>query len=176
MKIDINIFDLDSIDKAINQINQYAKDFENKTAECKTKIADKCLEYSRANFDNSWVDDIVTTGSENDYAFSSHSPIVTCSVEEHEGQVTLTASGYDAVWVEFGAGIHYNLSVGDSPHEWGAELGMLIGEYGKKQGRNHMWLSPNGVSRGTKAQMPLYNACVQTEEDAYEVIKEVFKE
>lgn len=176
MKIDIDIFDIASIENAISLVKDYAKKYEDNVVESKKRVADKCLQYATANMGSSWVDDIITTGKESDYAFPRHAPVVFCSVSENENEVVLTASGYDAVWVEFGAGVHYNAPAGDSPHEWGADLGMLIGEYGMGQGKYDSWLSPYGVSRGTEAQMPLYNACIQTEEDAYDIIKEVFKD
>lgn len=47
--------------------------------------------------------------------------------------IKLIISGSDVAFVEFGTGITFNGSAGSSPHPKGAEMGMLIGEYGKSK-------------------------------------------
>lgn len=39
------------------------------------------------------------------------------------------------LFIEFGAGIHYNGSAGSSPHPKGNEFGYTIGSYGKGLGK-----------------------------------------
>lgn len=94
----------------------------------------------------------------------------------------LVEAGGEAVFVEFGAGVRYNGPAGTSPHPMGEDFGFLIGEFGKKHGRNpEGWdykdKSGNVVhTYGVKAQMFMYNAARQLEEEAPEIAKKVFTE
>lgn len=173
--ITVDIFDLASIDEAIDALNAYATEYEKKTEEYKKRLAEECASYASANFDNSWYDDYVDIG-EDTYAFSAKTPYVICYAETDGDEVIVHAEGEEAVWVEFGAGIHYNLSLGGNPNPFWDNTDLKgIGEYGYGNGKYHAWKAPNGVTRGTKAQMPLYNACIQTEQVAKEIATEVFK-
>ena len=78
---------------------------------------------------------------------------------------TITASGEDILFIEFGAGIFYNGGeVGKSPHPRGEEMGYVIGKYPKGRkgyslGRFMSWTYGSGkVSMGTKASMPMLGA------------------
>lgn len=173
--ITLNPFDPKSIDNAIKAVNAYKKKYEDNVVEYKKRLAEECASYAQANFDNSWYDDYVDVG-ESTYAFGAKTPNVICYSEDTEEGVVVNADGEEAVWVEFGAGVHYNLNVGGNPNPFWDNTSLAgIGEYGYGRGKNHAWVSPNGVTRGTKAQMPLYNACIQTEQVADEIAKEVFK-
>ena len=88
------------------------------------------------------------------------------------------ANGEDAVWVEFGAGVYHNGSVGSSPHPKGAELGMTIGSYGNGRGSRRVWgyYDEGGLvlTRGTPAQMPMYSAAKAVCEKIDEIARRVF--
>lgn len=176
--ITIDLFDTKSIDRAIKQLNKFKADYQKKTEEYTKAVADECLTLAQGNWSGTWYDDIVTTGSENDYAFAKRTPAVYCDIVEEDDKIVLTAHGYDAVWVEFGAGITHNglMTIGSNPNPlWDNTELVGIGEYGKKQGRYPAWNSPKGLSRGTLAQMPMYNALVATESNAEDLAKEIFK-
>ena len=51
-----------------------------------------------------------------------------------KGNTGVIVAGGNAVWLEFGTGVYYNGNPNGSPHPIGAELGMIIGEYGKQHG------------------------------------------
>ena len=173
--ITIDPFDLKSIDKAIKAVNAFEKKYEKNVEEYKKRLAEECASYAQANFDNSWYNDYVDNG-EDTYAFSAKTPNVICYSEEEQGKVVVKAEGDEAVWVEFGAGVHYNLNLGGNPNPFWDNTSLAgIGQYGYGQGKNHAWIAPNGMTRGTKAQMPMYNACIQTEQVAEDIAKEVFK-
>ncbi len=84
---------------------------------------------------------------------------VDVSVDNRGSVTVVVASGEDAVWVEFGAGVYHNGSPGSSPHPHGAELGMTIGGFGKGNGKKEVWgFYENGelkLSHGTPARMPM---------------------
>lgn len=103
--------------------------------------------------------------------FSTLNPHVMNGDSKGEMSVTLRLQGEQAVFVEFGAGVHYNGSAGTSPNPWGVELGYTIGGYGMGQGQNDSWeyQDESGkyhVTHGTPAAMPLYHASVAINQSA----------
>lgn len=100
------------------------------------------------------------------------------SFGEHS-QATLVCEGKDLLFIEFGAGIHYNGNAGESPHPKGKEMGYTIGSYGKGNGEKDSWVyySDDGryvTSHGTEATMPVYKASVEIIKQIREIAKEVF--
>lgn len=94
-------------------------------------------------------------------------------------RATLVCEGVDLLFIEFGAGIHYNTPAGSSPHPKGQELGYTIGSYGKGKGKNDSWTyeSETGEwvrSYGTEATMPLYKTSVEIMQNIRKIAKEVF--
>ena len=83
-------------------------------------------------------------------------------VEDLDEHSEVIVEGKDATFLEFGAGIFPNpVAVGQSPHPWGAGMGMLIGTYGQGQGANRTWSYGSVVTFGTPASMGLYTATLQ---------------
>lgn len=74
----------------------------------------------------------------------------------------MTATGEDLLFIEFGAGVHFNGNPHGSPHSKGKELGYTIGDYGKGLGTRQWWKwwEGNGwhYSEGTEAVMPVLKA------------------
>jgi hypothetical protein len=91
----------------------------------------------------------------------------------------LIVNGKDIAFIEFGSGVHYNGAVGQSPNPDGQKLGMVIGSYGKGNGKEDVWgyYAESGeliLSHGTKATMPMYNATMKMYKAAPKVVKQVF--
>lgn len=91
----------------------------------------------------------------------------------------LVVEGRDLLFIEFGAGIHYNGSVGTSPNQKGAERGYTIGSYGQGKGSQDSWTyqAPTGEwirSYGTEATMPVYSASQEIRSKIKETAKRVF--
>lgn len=103
---------------------------------------------------------------------------VTVSVEHKSGSSLVIASGEDAIWVEFGAGVYHNGSAGSSPHPKGTELGFTIGGYGKGDGKKNIWgYYSDGelkLTHGTPAKMPMYRAVQTVCNEIASIAKEVF--
>lgn len=94
-------------------------------------------------------------------------------------QARLIVEGQDIAFIEFGAGVHYNGPVGQSPNPKGQELGLTIGSYGNGKGAKDTWVyqGNNGdwiVTHGTKATMPLYSASLEIINNIVLIAKEVF--
>lgn len=109
---------------------------------------------------------------------------------EHNSQIKITSlrgyahadlivEGKELLFIEFGAGVYYNGSVGSSPHPKGEEFGFLIGSYGQGHGAQKVWgyYDDSGeliLTHGTRATMPMYNAFLKMYEEAPKIVKRVF--
>lgn len=85
------------------------------------------------------------------------------------GTTVVEASGRDAAFIEFGAGVYHNGDAGGSPHPKGLELGATIGGYGAGLGKRKVWgfAGADGevkLTHGTPMAMPMYKAA-QTARD-----------
>lgn len=94
-------------------------------------------------------------------------------------EATLVLQGKDIAFIEFGAGIHYNGSVGSAAYDWAAQHGYTIGSYGKGQGAKDYWFyedesGVSNMSQGTQAAKPLYSAEQKIKEQVRSIAKEVF--
>lgn len=160
------------IGKAIKELEQYKKELVLKTALLRKKVADRIAELAQSGFNGAVVDDLLKGGVK-----TAHVDVqVTDS-----GEVSLViANGEDAVWVEFGAGVYHNGSIGSSPHPRGSELGFTIGGYGHGRGKQQMWKFKNDDgelvwTHGTPASMPMYNAVKTVCNEIATIAREVWK-
>lgn len=103
---------------------------------------------------------------------------VSVSVFDNSTISVIVASGQDAIWVEFGAGVFNNGSSGSSPHPKGQELGYIIGGYGKGMGKKSTWgFYEDGqlvLTHGTPSVMPMYSATKTVFDNIYSIAREVF--
>ena len=107
------------------------------------------------------------------------------SVANGTAKVHFTLNGKDVMFVEFGAGIHYNGPVGETPHEPLGEntisVPTTIGSYpsryrdrhGHSLGRLDSWHYMGKVTHGTKATMPMQNAIKAIKRGAKSSVKKV---
>lgn len=161
----------ESIQNAIREIEAYRNSLKERTNELCRRLAERIGVYAREGFASAPGDTTISGGP--------RSANVSVTVEPRGNCLyVITAAGEDAVWAEFGAGIHYNGGAGTSPHPKGAELGFVIGGYGKGNGARQVWgYWKDGelvLTRGTPASMPLYNALVRARNEIAEVAMEVF--
>lgn len=159
------------IDRAMRELEQYKQDIIRKTDLLREKVAGRLAELSRDGFARAVVDDLLKGGQ--------RTAQVDVSIDQR-GNITLViARGEDAVWVEFGAGVHYNGSAGTSPHPKGSELGFTIGGYGKGMGKKDVWgFYEDGklrLTHGAPAIMPMYNAVKTVCDEIAEIAREVFQ-
>lgn len=168
---------VESIDAAIKEIEAYKKELEDKLAVLRKRIAERIRWTIEAGFTS--AEQIIVSGDPppND---------VTVTVPPDNGNMTvIIASGEQAVFIEFGAGIYSNGAVGKSPHPWTASNpNFLIGMYGKLHGQHNAWGFYNGpkdkehlvVTRGTPAAMPMYNGYKEAVAIIGDLAREVFGE
>lgn len=182
--ITIDIFDTASIDAAVNEIREYSKWVQRKADELRERVAELIRDRAQPVFDAAVVDDTLLTVVKNgtNTPESPKTGDVTVTVEPGKDNVTLViANGEEAVWAEFGAGVHYNGAVGSYPNPLAETLDFVaaIGTYGKGYGAKDTWgfLGDDGqihLTHGAPASMPLYKAVHSVSRDIVRIAKEVF--
>lgn len=159
------------IDEAIKELEEYQKDVLAKTDLFRQRLAEEMAKEAQSLFNGAIVDDLITGGS--------RSASVTVESSDNGKIAVVIAKGEDAVWVEFGAGVYYNGSVGSSPHPQGSNLGFTIGSYGKGYGKGNAWgFYEDGelkITRGTPAIMPMYNSMKSIIDRVISIAREVWK-
>lgn len=158
------------INRAIRELNAYKKDIQKKTDLLRKKIAERLAEEAEKGFSGAVADDLLKEGQ--------RKAKVNVSVSERGSVSVVIASGEDAIWVEFGSGVYHNGSAGSSPHPNGASLGMIIGGFGKGNGKKRVWgFYENGelkLTHGAPAAMPMARAVASVCNDIQQIAKEVF--
>lgn len=158
------------INQAMKELEKYKQDFIQKCDLLREKVAEKLAEEAQNGFGGAIVDDLTKGGAK--------IAQVDVTIDDRGSLTAVVAKGEDAVWVEFGAGVYHNGSPGSSPHPSGAELGMLIGGFGKGNGKKEVWgFYEDGelkLSRGTPAAMPMARAVTTICNDIQSIVKEVF--
>lgn len=160
------------INRAIRELEQYKQDLIRKTDLLRERVAERLAELARTGFAGAVVDDLLNGGQ--------RIAQVDVSIDQRENITLVVARGEDAIWVEFGAGVHYNGSAGTSPHPKGAEMSFTIGSYGKGMGKKNTWgfYDDEGtlhLTHGTPAAMPMYNAVKTVCDEIAEIAREVFQ-
>ncbi len=158
------------INRAMKELADYKQEILHKTELLREKVAERLADEAKNGFSGAVVDDL--TRGEQRFAQ------VDVSIDNRGSVTVVVASGEDAVWVEFGAGVYHNGSPGSSPHPRGAELGMTIGGFGKGNGKKEIWgFYEDGelkLTRGTPARMPMALAVTTVCNDIQSIAKEVF--
>lgn len=165
------------IDRAIREVEQFKRDFQSKCQELLRRVAERLAEEAQQGFNGAIVDDLTAnTGS-------PRKASVAVRAENRGDYFAVVADGTDAVWVEFGAGVYHNGSVGSSPNPLaGNATGVpnppiAIGTFGEN-GKKKAWgFYENGelrITHGTPAAMPMYNAVQTVSREVIEIAREVF--
>lgn len=179
MNIEITLGNKDGFKDSVKAIRDYAKQLERDAHLMTEAIALKLQLQAENNFQKAVYDMLIPEGGT--------TPKVKVTVKRNREFTVVIAEGQEAIFVEFGAGVYFNGGVGSSPHPKGAELGYTIGSYptesksGINQGRYDVWGFKNEdgeirLTRGTKAQMPMYNAMKTIVSEIDSIARVVFKE
>ena len=158
----------------MKELADYKQEILRKTELLREKVAERLADEAKSGFSGAIVDELILKGGQTSPRYAQ----VDVSVDNRGSVTVVVASGEDAVWVEFGAGVYHNGSPGSSPHPHGAELGMTIGGIGKGIGKKDVRpIKENGelkLSRGTPARMPMALAITAVCNDIQSIAKEVF--
>lgn len=167
-KIHINALSSKSLSLAIKEIEKYREDLRDKNDEFVQKLCELGLPVVR---------DYASAAS-GDSSRNYNSYIKLNSYGMYS-KAELIWEGKDVLFIEFGAGVHYNGEAGTSPHLMGKELGYVIGSYGQGYGKQDFWYYEDGTgahvrSYGTEGTMPMYRASLKIQEQIVKIAKEVF--
>lgn len=157
-----------SISEAIKQLEEYRDSFIKKNDEFVRKLAEVGIPVINER--------IAEAAGDSD---KNHNTYIHMNSFDDYSEAVLVCEGRGLLWIEFGAGVHYNGAAGTSPHPKGQELGYTIGSYGKGQGAKDFWYyyADTGEavrSYGTEATMPVYSASVKIRDEVLSIAKEVF--
>lgn len=169
-KITIDALSAESFEKAAARVRKLQKVYYNKNREFVRELTKAGLRVISANIQPQEGD------SEPPIPNNPH-----VMVGDKDGVMTATLRlrGKDVMFVEFGAGVHFNGPAGQSPHPLGLELGYTIGSYGLGQGKYDTWVykTDDGVyhvSEGTEAMMPMWRADQEIRNTFASIAKRVF--
>ena len=173
------------IDRAVKELKNYQRDFKEKCQKFREMIAERVAWSASKGFTTALAGDTfeVVKGHGKDRVKTPVQPWfgadVSVTVTHGTDLSIIIADGYEATFIEYGAGKYYNGAPGSSPHEWGPQQGYLIGTYGKHHGRKDVWgyyTGPDEVTRthGTPAAKPMYNGLKEALATIDEIAKEVF--
>lgn len=157
-----------SIQNAINQIENYKRELVNKNDKFVKRLAEVGIPVISQNVASAIGD-----------LNKGYNAYIRMNSFDTYSKATLVVEGKDILFIEFGSGVHYNGAVGGSPHPKGAEFGYTIGSYGEGKGKNDFWFyyadtGESIMSHGTKATMPVYKASVEIIQNIRKVAREVF--
>lgn len=154
-------------------IHAYEVYLERKRKEFLERVANRLKQLIEANFAGTIVDD----RTEDSGGPQPASVSVADPVADGDGYM-IVVNGKDAVWVEFGAGVHHNGAMGTSPNPYGTKLKFSIGGYSKMFPGWDKWPIRGGKhapwSYGTPAQMPMYRAVQTLIAEIPQIAQEVF--
>ena len=173
--------DPSSVEDAVRELEDYQERLQNKVEELRKRIAELIRDRAEPVFQSAIASDTfksIFQGEE-----TPEGPIiggVTVTVNHKNDVSVVIATGKDAVFMEFGAGVYHNGALGSSPNPLGAALGYTIGSYGPN-GAKDVWgyYDENKVlhlTHGTPASMPLTRAMAEVVYNIVEIAGEVFNE
>lgn len=166
------LLDPESIDQAMREVEKLKRETTEKAERLAKLIAERIAQTAQSGFGAAVVDDLLNGGP--------RGASVEVTVDAKGSAAVVIATGEDAIWVEFGAGVYHNGAAGTSPHPNGGALGFTIGSYGKGRGARNVWGYYNAdgdltLTHGTPASMPMYNAAQTVCAEIADIAKEVWK-
>ena len=183
--------DPNSIQNAVNEMKAYQRDFQEKCQRFRELVAER-IRWSADRGFNSAVADytILRLPADRSRRPEQMSPIMASNIHvtvvPGEECSVVRAVGKDVLFIEYGAGVHFNGNPGDSPNPWGVQQGYAIGAYPANgpppsKGVNERWeFYENGkgtdriVTLGTPAAMPMYRGAEEAIRAIDEIAREVF--
>lgn len=160
---------LDNIDSAIRELERYRDSLSDKCDRLREIITKKLEAEVREGFNGAFYDGLLYEGWK--------VPSVAVSSDNGKKVNVVIASGKEAIFIEFGAGVYYNPT--GAPHPARGQGIVAIGEYGKGHGKRSVWgyYGDDGnlhLTHGTPASMPMYHAAMSIAREVPKLAKQVF--
>lgn len=170
LKARLDTGDLDHLIREVDVV--YRRRLKERTELLRQRVADLIARQSEMIYRTSVADALIGESAPT-------GDVVVSVSEQGEDLTVVVATGKDAVFIEFGAGIHFNGEAGSSPHPDGGGLGFTIGSFGLGHGKREVWgYYDSGhnlhLTHGVKAEMPLYRTMIAVADDIANIATEVF--
>lgn len=165
-------FTVAGLDEAIKQIDAYKQSLALKCQELATRIAQVITWSAQNGFNTALAEDLIHE--------EGRTANVTVDAEADGSLIVVIARGKDAVFVEFGAGVYNNGTVGSSPNPNGEKLGFTIGSFSSHAPDKKAWGfretedGPLHLTHGTPAAMPMYRGVQEAKQMMLQLAREVF--
>lgn len=160
------------IQQAIKELDDWNKEFQGRVQVFTQKLANEGYRITKAKIAS------IPAGYKKD--------TINVSVDESpEGYLTYSVSysvtGKEAIFLEFGAGVHYNGPLGSSLHPKAGNMNadVTIGSWsfgpnGKGLAGNDGWFYGGRYTHGTPTYMPVYSGAQELAQKIRQIAKEVF--
>lgn len=173
-KIKIDALNPDSISRAADRVRKLQQAYANKNR----LLVKELTKVGAQSIEETLTGESPYHAGEEETLPKYNNPHVLSGSKYGEAKATIKLSGPNAVFVEFGAGVHFNGPAGSSPHPLGEQFGYTIGSYGMGQGKNDSWqYTKDGevkISHGTQALMPMWKASQKMRQEAKGKAKSIF--
>lgn len=173
--IKMNLFDPDSVNKAIKRIEKYRKNLIKKTELLCKRLAEEGVRVADAAINSVPIGKTITLTTD-----INPSKMGCQAIIKMTGRETRTEDGrtfYTALAIEFGAGIYYNKTANPKSSEFGMGVGTFPDQSHAFDPNGWYYLDSNGEwkhSYGVQASMPMYKASVEMRKKIDSIVKEVF--
>ena len=173
--ININLFDVQSIQKALEELRRYELDLRSRCERLCERLAEEGIKVAKASIGDSGYGKSITITSKISPEEAGCQAIIMAT-----GKTVKAEDGRDfnlLLAVEFGAGIKYNPVANPMASELGYGVGTFPGQTHAFDPKGWYYLGSDGQwhhSYGVKATMPMYKAMVAIKEKLDAVVKEVF--
>ena len=173
--IHIDLLDADSVKSAVAELREVKSDWEKKAKTAALEVCRELADQIRANFEYiPYTDDMINVKTHEVIREKELQGVGGWSITETQNGGTITVGGKDIVFVEFGAGAHYNHG-GENPLSESVSFSTEIGSFGKGQGLNDYWfVAHNLISKGTPMYMPIYRAILAVKPEVPTIVRKVF--
>lgn len=174
MKLTINCFSIDDIKSAKDAVDNYRNNLGELTRKIISGVVERAKSYAIENL-------TIASTMSREMATEVANTIPTITTEFVQDNIAIIRAGGDAIWLEFGSGVHYNGAKGSMPHPKAQDVeGIVpIGTYGLGKGANDYWIYYDGekfkTSHGTQCTQFMYRALLKVQEDIPQIIGELIK-
>jgi len=171
----------------ISDLKTYFDKFNETLHKCENEIREEVADALVDELDDRYNGDIESEvdfviNKDGSKTYKSIKPNVSVSKESSTDKTLVRASGKDVMFIEFGAGVYFNGSVGSSPNKYYAKKfpQYTIGSYGKGYGKYEYWgyYDKNGdlvLTHGTKASKPIYHGVRRIRKQIEPIVTDIWE-
>lgn len=172
--IHIDLLDSQSIKSAVADLREVKRDWEKKSVEAAKEVCREIAMQIQANLEAiPYTDDMINVATHE--IIQKKDTLGVWDMRETNNGCTVSITGKDIAFVEFGAGYYHNSNGNENPLSSSVSFSTDIGSYGKGQGLNNYWfVAHNLISRGTPMYMPVYRAILGVKPEIPTIVRKVF--